>query len=97
VKLKPYKEMIKMSKEKLDSSLAGVRAMKAKRQAELEMAKLDETIVVYEAEINEICCQKDVNFASIISKLDQMELAKRKKKQYAVIIDQMFPADDSEE
>jgi hypothetical protein len=41
MKLKPFAEIIALSKEKLAESLAPIRARKVKSQAELEMAKLD--------------------------------------------------------
>lgn len=37
MKLKPYKEILKMAKEAIDETLAPVRAKKAKKQAELKM------------------------------------------------------------
>ena len=49
MKLKPYKEILKMAKEMIDETLAPVRAMRAKKQAELEVAKMDEKIATHEA------------------------------------------------
>ena len=42
MKLPAYKDILKMTKEKVDSALAPIRASKAKAQANLEMVKLDE-------------------------------------------------------
>ena len=91
MKLPAYKDVLKMAKEKVDSSLAPVRAMRAKKQAELEMAKLDEEIATQTAKIHEICCEKEINFASLIDKQDTIALTERKKKQYQKILDEMFP------
>ena len=44
MKLPAYKSVLKMSKDILRDTLAPVRTMRAKKQAELEMAKLDEEI-----------------------------------------------------
>lgn len=93
MKLPAYKDVLKMAKEKLDDALAPVRAMRARKQAELEMAKMDEEIATQEAKIHEACCEKEVNFAKIIELQDKLALSERKKKQYQKILDEMFPND----
>ena len=89
--LTPYKKLLTMAKEAIDATLAPVRAHAAKKQAELEMAKLDERIATLESELTTVCSQKDVNFDSIINKLDEIALAERRKKQFGKIIGEMFP------
>ena len=91
MKLPAYKDILRMAKEKVDDALAPVRAMRAKKQAELEMAKLDEEIATMTARIHEICCDREINFNSLIDKQDQLALTERKKKQYQKILDEMFP------
>lgn len=91
MKLPAYKDVLKMEKEKIDDALAPIRAMRAKKQAELEMAKLDEQIATQEAKIHEICCEREINFANLIEQQDQLALTERKKKQYQKILDEMFP------
>ena len=93
MKLPAYKDVLKMAKEKVNDALAPVRANRAKKQAELEMAKLDEEIATQTAKIHEICCEKEINFAALIEKQDQLALTERKKKQYQKILDEMFPED----
>ncbi len=82
MKLTPYKKLLTMAKEAVDASLAPVRARAAKKQAELEMAKLDEKIATLESEINQECAKKDLNFDAIIRKLDDLALAERRKAQF---------------
>ena len=89
--LQPYKEILRMTKDAINDALVPVRSMRAKKQAELEMARLDELIATYEAQIHEVCCENEVSFSKLIDKQDAMELAKRKKKQYQEILNQMFP------
>ena len=91
MKLTPYKDAIKMAKEKIDEALAPARTRKAKKQAELEIAKLDERIATIQAEIEEETSKKDLNFECIIDKLDTLGLAERKLKQFEKIILEMFP------
>lgn len=93
MKLVSYKEALKMGKEKLGEMLIPVKAAKAKKQAELEMCKLDESLATKEAELHETCCREDVNFNRIISLQDELALLKRRKSQYQQIMDEMFPED----
>lgn len=93
MKLPAYKDILKMAKEKVDDTLAPVRAHKAKKQAELEMAKLDEEIATQTAKIHETCCQKEIDFAALIKLQDNLALTERRKKQYQKILDEMFPED----
>jgi hypothetical protein len=89
--LTPYKKLLTMAKEAIDTTLAPVRANAAKKQAELEMAKLDERIATLESELTTACSQKDINFDAIIRKLDDIALAERRKGQFEKIVSEMFP------
>ena len=91
MKLKPFATLIKLSKEKLDEAMAPIRAHKVKTQAQLEMAKIDESLVTLETEIQEKCAQKDINFNELIKKLDDVAILERRKKQYAKIVSELFP------
>ena len=91
MKLKPFKEILAMTKEKVDEALAPMRARKVKAQAELETAKLDERLAVLESEIQELCANKEINFEKLISKLNEHAIAERRKKQYGKIIKELFP------
>lgn len=93
MKLKPYKELIAMSKEKLDAALAPVRARQVQSQAELEMAKIDESLISNEASIQELCAQKTIDFARLLRLMDEVALAERRKKQYGRILAELFPED----
>jgi hypothetical protein len=90
--LKPFAEIIALSKEKLAESLAPIRARKVKSQAELEMAKLDDELVRLEADIQEQCAKEDINFPSLLDKLDKVALLERRKAQYEAVLAQLFPA-----
>ena len=88
--LPKYKDVLKMAKEAVDAALVPVRVLRAKKQAELEMAKLDEEIATKQAKIHEMCCEKEVNFAMLIDEQDSLALLERKKGQYQKILDEMF-------
>lgn len=91
-KVKPFVEVIAMTKEKLDEALAPIRARSAKAKAEMAQAKLEEKMVTLEREIHEACANKDLDFDCIISKIDQYELTERKNAQIKELIDDLFPA-----
>lgn len=80
-----------MTKEKIDNVLASTRANRAKKQAELEVAKLEEEIATKEAKVHELCTEKELNFSSIIVAQDNVALAERRLKQMIKIISEMFP------
>lgn len=94
MKLTPYKKLLAMTKEAVDATLAPVRARAARKQAELEIAKLEERLATIQSEINTICAQREVNFDLIIEKLDDHALAERRKSQFAKIVEEMFPDDE---
>ena len=92
IKLTPYKKLLTMAKEKIDEVLAIPRTNSAKKQAELEMAKLDEREATLQTELTESCSVKELNFNKIIDKLDEIALTNRRKKQFEKIIEEMFPS-----
>ena len=91
MKLPTYRDVLTMTKEVIDQALAPVRVIRARKQAELEMAKLDEEIATLTAALNEYCCAKEICFANVIATQDKIALTERKKRQYQVILDEMFP------
>ena len=91
IKLKPLKELLAMSKEKLDEAMAPIRARQIKSKAELEMAKLDEKLISSESRIFELCSQKEINFDAIISEMDSYALSERRKSQLEKIVEELFP------
>jgi hypothetical protein len=54
---------------------------------------MDEKIATHEAKIQEICVEKDINFDKLISAQDELALMERRKKQFARIIEELFPED----
>ncbi len=92
MKLKPFKEIIAMSKEKLAESLAPIRARKVKSQAELEMAKLDDELIRLEADIQEQCAKEEINFPALLDELDKVGLLERRQKQYQKVLAELFPS-----
>lgn len=93
MKLKPFKEIISMSKDKLNEALAPIRARKVKTQAEMKKSEIDEKIVVIESEIQEMCTTTEINFDSLFDKLDKIGLLERRKKQYDKVLNDLFPED----
>lgn len=91
MKLKPFAELIALSKEKLDEAMAPIRARQVKSKAEMEMAQLDADLLTQETEVQEMCCKKDIDFKSLLAKLDSIALLERRKKQYHKVLAELFP------
>jgi 3-isopropylmalate dehydratase small subunit len=91
MKLKPFKDLIAMSKEKLDEALAPIRARQVKTQAELKLAEIDEKIVTKETEVQELCTGKSIDFEKLLKTLDDIALLERRKKQYDKVLSELFP------
>ena len=92
--LKPFKEIIAMSKEKLDSAMAPIRARQMRSMAELEMHKLDAEILEKEISVQEMCIDKDLNLTVLIDRLDKIAVLERRKNQYGKVLKQLFPTKD---
>lgn len=91
MKLTPYKELLKMGEKTIKDALAGPRANKAKKKAELEMATLQERLASAQADLQEVCSAEDIDFARVTEQLDDIAITQRKIGQYETIIEQMFP------
>lgn len=91
MKLKPFAQLIALSKEKLDEAMAPIRARHVKSKAEMEMAQLDADLLTKETEVQEMCCHKDIDFRGLLSKLDDIALLERRKKQYQKVLSELFP------
>lgn len=93
LKLNPYVESLSKGTQELNEELAGVRANKAQKTAELEVAKLDEKIAHAEAAVHESSTRQDINFDDMLNKLDELALLERKREQFKEILAQLFPAE----
>lgn len=92
-KVKPYKELVALTKEKFDEAMAPIRARSAKAKAELEIAKQQEKLIGLETEIQKLCAEKELDFQNIANKLDQYELTERRLKQIENLVTALFPAE----
>lgn len=90
LKLQSYKDSLKMSKEAIDAAMIPARVKKVKKQAEFEVAKIEEKIAVLETRFQEACTKQEIDFNAIMNIQDDCELLERKKKQLVKIIKEMF-------
>lgn len=89
--IKPFYELIKLSKEALDEALLPLRIRAAKARAETEKIKIEERLIKLETQINEACADKDINFIHIIDTIDEYELTERRLKQINELVSKLFP------
>lgn len=90
-KVKPFAEVLKMSKDMLDDALAPIRARSAKAKADMITAKLEEEMINLERQIHEACAEKELDFDKIIGLINKFDLAERKSKQVNKLIVELFP------
>ncbi len=95
MKLKPFMEIVGLSKEKLDEAMAPIRARQVRAKAECEKAKLDADILTKETSVHEICAQKDLDFGKLFERLDEIALLERRREQYDEVLEQLFPGTEA--
>ena len=91
MELRPFKELVGMSKEKLDEALAPIRERQVKSKAELKMSELEADIIRKETQVQELCIEKDIDLEKLLNLLDEVALLERRIKQYQVVLEQLFP------
>lgn len=93
MQLKPLLEILASSKEKIEESMAPIRARQVKAKADLEGSKLAEKMVTLEKQIFEACAKPDIDFGKVCDLMDEHALATRRNAQLEQIVTQLFPAD----
>lgn len=91
MKLKTFKELIALSKEKFDEAMVPLRAATAKAKAQLLVAEIDEKIASVQQRIQEQAGNKDINFETLADLVDQVELLELRRKRFTDIVSQLFP------
>lgn len=90
--LRPFKQLIAISKEKMTELMAAPRAKRLQYQGEVEMLEIDAEILMIEGKIEESFNEPDnFSFKNMLSQLDQIAILKRRKKQYDGVLSQLFP------
>jgi hypothetical protein len=91
--LKPFKDLIALSKEKIDEALAPLRASTAKAKATLKSAEIDEKIAALGQRVQEMCSSKDIDFDAIADKIDEIELLELRQSRFTDLVAQLFPTE----
>ena len=91
MQIRPFKELIALSGEKLKEAMAPIRARSVNAKAELEMSKIDTELLTKETEVQEMLTQTDFEFPVLMRKLDEVALLERRKTQYNAVLAQLFP------
>lgn len=89
--IKPFKELVAMTKEKLDAAMVPLRVRGAKAKAEGEVIKLEEKLIGLETKINESCAQKDLDFNKIGDLMDDYDITERRLLQIKELVAALFP------
>lgn len=91
MKLRPFKELVGMTKDKINEAMAPVRAKQVRGKAEMKMFEIEAKLLTLETQVHEMCVEKEIDFDKMIDKLDEIGILERRQKQYGVILDQLFP------
>jgi len=91
--IKTFKELISMSKEKLEETLVPLRVRAAKAKADGIAVDLETKMLDLEAKIHKACAEKELNFLAIADMMDEYELLERRHKQVEGLIFNLFPAE----
>lgn len=91
--IRPFKELIAMTKEKLEESMIPLRVRAAKAKAEGIQVELETKQLDLESRINAACAEKDINFTRIADMMDEYELNERRLTQINNLVMQLFPSE----
>jgi hypothetical protein len=80
-----------MAKEVVDAALVPVRVIKARRRLQFLMADVDDRIAEQETKIETICLKREIDFNTLAILQDELALMERRKRQFAKIMEEMFP------
>ena len=94
MKLIPYGEALKMSKEEIDASLIPIRLQQAEQRGRMEQLALTERIITLKAEILQAQTAQPLCWETLIVKIDELALVERRQVQFTTYLEQMFPDED---
>lgn len=95
MKLLRYKDVLALTKEKLDEAKAPFRAREMRKRAELSQIELESKIAAYEQRVQEECSKYPINFERLADTMDDLRLTEHRHTQFTRIIDEMFGNDDN--
>jgi hypothetical protein len=88
-----YKDVLILCKDKIKEAMAPLRAREMKKKAELEVCKIESQISEGEQKIQELASEYPIDFHKMIDAIDDLDLVKRRKEQFELIIEEMFGED----
>lgn len=90
-KLKPYSELVALSKKERKVELAPQHAEVGRKRAELELAEMDAQIATYERSIVQAATDSELNVGRIADSLDEIELLELRRDRMKEVLKQLFP------
>lgn len=91
--IKPFKELVALTKEGVDAALAIPRAKLAKISFDKERAELEEQKISGENKLVKLCTEKEPNVKLILDTVDDIAIAERRIEQIDAIIAKLFPTE----
>ena len=96
IKMKTFRELVSMTKEKLDEALIPLRVEGAKNRAQGEIIKLKENLISIEQKLNDECAKKDIDFNKAGDLMDEYDLTERRLNQITALVSDLFPSEKGE-
>ncbi len=89
--IKPFRDLIALTKEKLEEAMIPLRVRTAKAKAEILKVELESQLSELEMKINRLCADKEVDFNKITDLMDDYDIAERRLNQITMLVEQLFP------
>lgn len=88
--LMKYQDVLVLCKDKIKEKLAPLRVRQMRKEAELEVCKLESTIAEKEQAIQELTSEYPINFHRVIDAIDDLELTKMRRDSFNNVINELF-------
>jgi len=92
----PYKKLLTMAKEAVSAAMAPLRAREMKKKAELEMAKIESSLMEHDSKIQTYASAYPIDFDKLIDAIDEKALLERRHKKFGLIVAEMFDGEAEE-
>ena len=88
--IRPLTELLAMTKEKIDEALAPIRASAVRAKVDLKLAEINEKKITLERQVFEALTARELSIDTVLSRMDEYDLADRKSKQLQDLVDKLF-------
>jgi hypothetical protein len=88
-----YAQLVKLGKDAMRDTMAPLRAREMRLQAQTRAAQLESQIAEAEQKLVELGSAYPIDFDKLTAAMDSAALLRRRKEQFDVIIEELFPSE----